>query len=141
MWKPKSIIIRVDETKTNKIMKKLLFACLLIGAVNFVQAQDQRVRTTTEMQSLGYNIGEAVYLGNINGVDIYRASFYGGSKYMTTKKRCKSGVGCCKSGYVDFDEYESIHIVDAKVGDRCGVGDHKRGQMYYNEEETWIVEQ
>jgi hypothetical protein len=118
-------------------MKKLLFFCLFASSVSFAQAQDKRVETTLELEEVGYSVSPAkVFIANFNGVNMYRAAFASGSKYVTPKRRCRKGVGCCKSGYVDFDEMNNIHLI--VVNNQCGDTGQERGQMWYNQDENWI---
>lgn len=129
-------------------MKKIILISMLMGALRLVQAQDvdedlntssnkQRVTTTSELQSLGYRMGDAVFIGEINGVKVYRANFSENSRCKGKGKRCKQCPGCCNTGYIDFDEFGTILSVTGGV---CGENKIiENGQMYHNAEgETWI---
>ncbi len=119
-------------------MKKAVLLLMLLGTFGMTNAQGTLVKTTADLASLDYIIGSPVYLGTVGGLKIFSASFHGTTYYQNAKKRCKKGVGCCKSGKLTFDENHEIQSVDAIVGTTCGVGDSAIGQMYYQGDETWI---
>lgn len=114
-------------------MKKLLFSLLLFFAVSFGFSQtEQRVATITELNSLGYTLGEPVFIGNINGVDVYRAEYATNGKCKGKRIWCRQCAGCCNSGYVDYDSTERVLSVQVN---------NINGQLYYYTEtlEDWFL--
>ncbi len=77
-------------------MKKIFLIPIFLFAVITAVQSLTHINTTSALRGIGYVLGSAVYIGNFDGVDVYRAEGYGQSKYTTIKNRCKLGVGCCK---------------------------------------------
>ncbi len=105
----------------------------------YLNAQTQRVSNTEQFQDIGYTMSSSVFIGNYQGLNMYRASFLSNGWKMNTKKKCVRGVGPCACVVADFDETGRIHFIRAKIGDSCETGENVNGQMYYNNDgEIWI---
>jgi len=124
-------------------MKTILKAGVLLlsfSLLTIASYGQTKVVTVGEMQQLGYNVGAPVHIGNDGSQKIYESTFNTAGKYMTTKRKCKTGVGCCKSGRVSFDETGSIRNVDATMHEQCsGRSIPQQGMMYRDAEDaTWV---
>ncbi len=120
-------------------MKKVvvLISCLFCFGVISAQSVVQNI---DELAPLDYTVGQAVFIGVVNGQNVYRAPFVGKSKRETSRHHCKKGVGCCKLGYVEYFEGGAIiSFTSYNGGDACGTnGVEVKGQMYIDSGETWI---
>ncbi|GIV29116.1 MAG: hypothetical protein KatS3mg028_0182 [Bacteroidia bacterium] len=118
-------------------MKKSI---ILVGLISFslsYKSQEVRISTTEQLTGLGYTVNtqNAVIVGTYNGLNVYRTDYVTNGRCKGKGRWfCKQCAGCCRSGYVDYDE--TGRILNVKV-------DGQTGQLFYlqSEDADYFVEQ
>ncbi len=118
-------------------MKKVLILKTgLVFSCFYSKSQEVRISTTEQLQSIGYtvNTANAVIVGTYNGLNVYRTEYVTNGRCKGKRWFCKQCAGCCRSGYVDYDE--TGRILNVKV-------DGQTGQLFYLQSEgvDYFVEQ
>lgn len=129
---------RVGKIKKLKIMKKVIIGAIMVMGISFTsKSQEVMVNTTEMLQRIGYtiNTSDAVIVGQANGHTIYRTNYITNGRCKGKGRWfCKQCPGCCRSGYVDYDETGRIYSVNV---------DGQNGQLFYlvGEDADYFVEQ
>lgn len=120
-----------------KVVKVIIIVTFMSGVQALTKAQEVMVTQLETLQSIGYsvNVQDAVIIGNTNGHTIYRTSYVTNGRCKGKGRWfCKQCAGCCRSGYVDYDETGKIYKVNV---------DGQNGQLFYlvSESADYFVEQ